>query len=144
MPPFHLYNVPMPVTGAAGVIFLASLAREPARQHYMAILVAVAGGAYLDGGLGPWEFPISLLVGYCASRGLQPRAGYKYIAAGWLVHTACDVLHHVKDLPMVKWIPTSSAECAITDAILAVWLFLGARGLFDTGDESMEMHKSVE
>jgi Family of unknown function (DUF6010) len=135
MPPFNLYNVPMPVTGAVGVILLASFARVPARQNYMAILVAVAGGAYLDGGLGPWEFPISLLVGYCASQGLHPRTGYNYIAAGWLVHTACDVHHHVKDPPMVKWIPTSLVECAITDAVLAAWMFLGARGLFDAREQ---------
>ena len=32
--------------------------------------------------------------------------GYYAISAGWLLHTAWDVLHHVWELPIVRWIPT--------------------------------------
>jgi hypothetical protein len=32
--------------------------------------------------------------------------GYRVISGGWLLRTAWDVLHHVWELPMVRWIPT--------------------------------------
>lgn len=45
----------------------------------MAIFVAGAGGAYLNGGLGVWEFPFAALMLYVAYRGLR---SYAFIGVG--------------------------------------------------------------
>ena len=45
-----------PAFGALVFIALMSMVSEPARQRFNAILVAGAGAAYLNGGLGGWEF----------------------------------------------------------------------------------------
>ena len=103
MPPFHLHNIPALVAIALRCISLESLAGEPACQKYMAIA---------DGGFGAWEFPAAIAVAFsfCTARGLQQQnselGGYRAISGGWLLRTAWDVLHHVWELPMVRWIPT--------------------------------------
>ena len=110
MPPFHFHNLPAPVAIALRCTSLASLAGELARQKYMAIALAVAGSAYMDSGFGAWEFPAAIAIAFCVARGLQQQkrdfGGYYAISAGWLLHTAWDVLHHVWELPIVRWIPT--------------------------------------
>jgi hypothetical protein len=51
-----------------------------------------------------------MAVAFCAVRGLQQQkgdfGGYRGISTGWLLHTAWDVLHHMWELPMVRWILT--------------------------------------
>ena len=104
-------------------ISLGSLIREPARRRYMAVFVGGAGAAYLNGGLGLFEFPFIGLMSYVAYRGLED---YRFIGAAWLLHTCWDVVHHLWGQPIVAFDPSSSAGCALTDSLLAVWFFLGA------------------
>jgi hypothetical protein len=118
----------MPVVIAIVFIALASLLKEPARQNFNAIFVAGAGAAYLNGGLGAWEFAFTAVATYCAYRGL---ASYGFIGLAWILHTLWDVVHHFYGRPIVYFQPTSSAGCAITDAILALWFFAGAPSLYD-------------
>jgi len=120
--------------GAAAVavaivfIFLVSLLEEPTRQRFMAIFVAGAGAAYLNGGLGLWEFLFTGVATYVAYRGLE---SYRFIGAAWVLHTMWDVVHHFYGNPIVFFAPTSSAQCAITDALIAVWFFRGAPSAYE-------------
>jgi hypothetical protein len=102
---------------------LASLIKEPARQRFNSILVAGAGAAYLNGGLGPWEFLYTAVATWVAYKGL---ASYRYIGVAWLMHTGWDVAHHFWGHPIMSFAPASSAQCAICDALLALWFFAGA------------------
>lgn len=112
-----------PLIVSAVWIALASLMRDPDKRVAQAIIVAVAAGAYMDGGFGQWELLFTVAVGFCAYRGLR---SYRWIAAGWAAHTVWDVLHHLNNHPMIAWLPASSFNCAVTDAVLAVWLFAHA------------------
>ena len=118
----------MAVVVAIAFIFLVSLLKEPTRQRFMAIFVAGAGAAYLNGGLGLWEFLFTGVATYVAYRGLE---SYRFIGAAWILHTMWDVAHHVYGHPIVFFVPTSSAQCAITDALIAVWFFAGAPSAYD-------------
>ena len=112
---------------AIAIIAGCSLIREPHRRHFSAILVAGAGAAYLSGGFGPWEFVFCALMTYVAFRGLE---NYRFIAAGWILHTIWDALHHLYGNPIVPFSPTSSLGCAICDPVLAIWYFFGAPSIF--------------
>lgn len=119
----------MPVVIAVVFVCLASLLREPARQRFNAVFVAGAGAAYLSGGgLGPGEFVFTAMITYLAYRGLD---SYLPIGLAWLLHTGWDVVHHLYGNPIVPFQATSSAGCAITDALLAVWFFMGAPSVYD-------------
>jgi hypothetical protein len=100
-----------------------SFVREPARQNFNAILVAGAGAAYLNGGLGLWEFPYIVVATLVAYRGLS---SYRFIAIAWLMHTAWDIVHHMYATPIWPWQPTSSAGCAVFDSAIAIWFWFGA------------------
>ncbi len=110
-------------------IFIATMSRlpEPTRRRCNAILVAGAGSAYLNGGFGALELPFAALVSYLAFRGLED---YRCIGVAWLCHTVWDVAHHVWGNPILSFQGTSSAGCAITDALIAVWFLRGAPELF--------------
>ena len=125
-PPFGLFDFFPPVLIALVFVALVSLLKEPTRQSFNAIFVAGAGAAYLNGGLGLWEFAFVPVATYAAWRGL---ADYRWIAIAWLLHTGWDVVHHFHGHPIVYFQPTSSAGCAISDALLAVWFFYGAPSL---------------
>jgi hypothetical protein len=114
---------------AIAVIFTAacSLVKEPSRRNFSAIILAGAGAAYLSGGFGKWEFAFCTLVAWIAFRGLND---YRFIGAGWILHTIWDVLHHFYGSPIVSFAPTSSLGCAICDPILAIWYFFGAPSVF--------------
>jgi hypothetical protein len=127
MPEVHAHNALTAVVVGVVAIVLVSLLREPKRQTLMAVVLGGAGGAYLNGGFGLWEFPFAIAVLFCAYNGLQ---SYRFIGVGWLLHTAWDVLHHRAGLPMLSLLPTSSFECAVTDMILAGWFFAGAPSAF--------------
>jgi Family of unknown function (DUF6010) len=60
------------------------------RRNFMAIMIGGAGAAYLNGGLGIWEFAFTAVVTYCAYKGLH---SYPFIGIGWLLHTGGDVIH---------------------------------------------------
>ena len=46
------------------------------------------------------------------------------------LHTGWDVVHHfLRRCPILSFQPTSSAGCAITDLLIALWFFAGAPSL---------------
>lgn len=116
-----------PLVVALLIIAGCSLFKEPDRRNFSAILVAGAGAAYLNGGLGAWEFAFCAVVTCLAYFGLRR---YWCIGAAWLLHTAWDVVHHLYGNPIVPFLPDSSFGCAICDAGLAAWYFLGAPSLY--------------
>lgn len=128
VPPLHAPEAIPPIIIAALYVVASSLLKEPSRRNFNAIMIAGAGAAYLSGGLGVWEFVFTALVTFCAYKGLQ---SYRYIAIGWLLHSGWDVLHHLYGNPIVPFAPTSSAGCAITDALIAIWFFADAPSVFD-------------
>jgi hypothetical protein len=128
VPEFTVMHAIAAVVIAILYIFLSSLVKEPERQKLSAIILAGAGAAYLNGGLGGWEFPFSALMTFMAYKGLTQ---YFAIGIGWLFHTVWDIVHHLYANPIVPFSPSSSAGCAVCDAILALWFFLQAPSVFD-------------
>lgn len=126
-PPVGVVDVLAAGIVAAIFVGLVSLLREPARQRFMAIFVAGAGAAYLNGGLGAWEFVFTSIATVCAYQGL---ASYRFIALAWVLHVFWDVAHHLYGHPIVFFVPTSSAQCAVTDTVIAVWFYVGAPGVW--------------
>ena len=133
IPVFHAPDVIVPFLVALVFMAASSLIREPQRRNFMAIMIGGAGAAYLSGGgLGKWEFAFTAVVTFCAYRGLH---SYRYIGAGWLLHTAWDLLHHFHGNPIIPFLPASSLGCAITDAVLAIWFFANAPSVFEAGKQ---------
>ena len=60
---------------------------------------------------------------FVAYRGLED---YRFVGAGWVLHTAWDVTHHLYGNPIIPFLPLSSFGCAICDLGLAAWYFAGA------------------
>ena len=116
-----------PVLGAVAFVVILSLVREPARQRFNAIFVAGAGAAYLNGGLGLWEFPFIAVATAAAYRGLD---SYRWIGIAWLLHAAWDVVHHLYGNPIWPWQPLSSFGCAVLDSLIALWFLAGAPSVF--------------
>jgi hypothetical protein len=125
----HLLDLASPVIVAFVYILCCSRIREPSRRNFNAIMIAGAGAAYLNGGLGIWEFAFTPVITFVAFQGLHD---YRYIGAGWILHTAWDVVHHRYGTPIVPFAPTSSAGCAICDLVLALWCFAGGRSIQDS------------
>jgi uncharacterized protein DUF6010 len=131
IPAFHAFDVIVPVAAAIFFIVGSSLIKEPSRRNFMAIMIGGASAAYLSGGgLGKWEFVFTAVVSYCAYRGLH---SYQFIGLGWILHAGWDLVHHFYGNPIIPFLPNSSAGCAITDAIIAVWFFANAPSVFDLG-----------
>lgn len=128
VPVFTVLNAAAAVGIACLFIILSSLLRPPVKQKYMAILIAGAGAVYLSGGLGGFEFAFCGIMSIIAYKGL---ASYNAIGAGWLLHTGWDVAHHLFGNPILPFSPSSSAGCAVCDAILAVWFFCQAPNVFN-------------
>ena len=128
VPAFQPFDAIPPVIIAGLYILASSLMREPNRRSFNAIMIGGAGAAYLSGGFGVWEFAFTGVVTLCAYKGLQ---SYRFIAIGWLLHALWDVMHHFYGNPIVPFAPTSSAGCAITDALIAIWFFADAPSVFD-------------
>jgi len=126
-PEIQLMDVVGPALGAVAFVLIMSLVREPARQHFNAIFVAGAGAAYLNGGLGLWEFPFIAVATAAAYLGLR---SYRFIGIAWLLHTAWDVVHHLYGNPIWPWMPLSSFGCAVLDALIAMWFLAGAPSVF--------------
>ncbi len=111
-------------------VLVNSLIPEPGRRRFNAVMVGGAGAAYLSGGgLGPWEFAFTAVLVYVAYRGLE---SWTFIGIGWLLHTAWDVVHHVRGEPIVPFAEHSSLGCAICDPVIAVWCLAGGPPLFAT------------
>jgi hypothetical protein len=126
-PSFTVLNGLMAVLIAVLYIVFSSLMQEPNRQKLMALILAGAGAAYLGGGLGPLEFVFCTVMTVLAYFGTKH---YYFIGIGWLLHTGWDITHHFYGNPIVPFSPSSSAGCAICDAILAIWFFCNAPGIF--------------
>ncbi|NUP40702.1 MAG: hypothetical protein HOY76_27730 [Streptomyces sp.] len=112
-----------------GVLYalLMSLIREPHRRRFNAVMVAGAGAAYLSGGgFGVWEFPATAAITYVAYRGLE---SWTFIGIAWLMHTAWDLLHHIKGNPIMPFYHESSMACAICDPVIALWCLRGGPSL---------------
>jgi hypothetical protein len=130
VPEFHSYDAIPPLVIAAVFVLLSSLLKEPSRRNFNAIMIGGAGAAYVSGGgLGICEFAFTAVVTFCAYKGLQ---SYRFIGIGWLLHTGWDVVHHFYGNPIVPFAPLSSAGCAITDALIAIWFFAEAPSVFDS------------
>ncbi|GAA3113977.1 hypothetical protein GCM10017600_59540 [Streptosporangium carneum] len=124
-----IMSVVPPVLIGLSYAVVTSLIREPHRRRFNAIMVAGAGAAYLSGGgLGGWEFVFTAAVTYCAYRGLE---SWTFIGVGWLLHTAWDVLHHLKGSPIIPFAHNSSLGCAICDPVIALWCLRGGPSLVD-------------
>ena len=123
----QVWDALFPALQALVFIAVMSLVREPARQRFNAIFVAGAGAAYLNGGLGLWEFPFIAVATAVAYLGLS---SYRFIGIAWLLHTAWDVVHHLWGNPIWPWQPLSSFGCAVLDAIIALWFLAGAPSVF--------------
>ena len=124
----HIMDLFGPIVVALLYISLCSLLQEPSRRNFNAIMIAGAGAAYLNGGFGIWEFAFTIVVTYCAYKGLQ---SYRFIGVGWLLHTGWDVMHHLYGTPIIPFVPTSSLGCAICDPVIALWCFAGAPSIYD-------------
>ncbi|TMR04193.1 hypothetical protein ETD83_09365 [Actinomadura soli] len=114
-----------------GLVFitLMSLNREPHRRRFNAVFVAGAGAAYISGGgLGLWELLFTAVVTFVAYRGLD---SWTFIGIGWLLHTAWDVVHHVKGDPIIPSFHDSSFGCALCDPVIALWALTGGRSVID-------------
>jgi hypothetical protein len=129
----HLVDIVAPVVVATLFIGATSLFKEPQRRNFNAIMIAGAGAAYLNGGLGIWEFAFTAVVTYCAYKGLT---SYGYIGLGWLLHTGWDVMHHLYGNPIVPFVPASSLGCAICDPIIAAWCLAGAPSVYGLAPKS--------
>lgn len=117
----------MPVVIGLLYITLSSLLREPARQKFNAVMIAGAGAAYLNGGLGVWELAFTAVVTLLAYRGLQD---YRFIGVGWLLHSGWDIVHHLYGNPILPFAATSSLGCALCDPVIALWCFVGGPSVF--------------
>ncbi|MFC9970981.1 DUF6010 family protein [Spirillospora sp. NPDC127200] len=122
-------SIAMPIVVGLIAVCLLSLISEPHRRRVNAVLVAGAGAAYLSGGgLGGWEFVLPVVMTYIAWRGLE---SWTFIGIGWLLHTAWDVVHHVKGSPIIPFAEHSSFGCAICDPVIALWCFAGGPSITD-------------
>jgi hypothetical protein len=116
-----------PVLVGVLYVLLMSLIHEPHRQKLNAVMVAGAGAAYLSGGgLGAWEFVFTIIVTYCAYRGLE---SWTFIGIAWLLHTCWDIAHHLHGNPIIPFAEHSSLGCAICDPVIAAWCFAGGPSL---------------
>ena len=117
-----------PVMIAILFILAVSPIKEPNRKRFMAILLAGAGAAYLNGGgLGKWEMVFCAAMTICSYQGLE---SYRLIGVGWLLHTGWDILHQLYGNPLLPFVATSSLGCAICDPLIAAWCFAGAPSFY--------------
>jgi len=122
-PPLQVLDFVGPAIGALAFVLIMSRVREPARRSFNAIFVAGASGAYLSGGLGPWELLYPAVAAPVAYLGLR---SHRFIGLAWLMHSCWDVVHHVWGNPIWPWMPTSSFGCMIFDALIAIWFLADA------------------
>ncbi|MFJ8035078.1 DUF6010 family protein [Streptomyces sp. NPDC096032] len=117
-------------------VVLMSLVPEPHRRRLNAVMVAGAGAAYLGGGgLGGWEFAFTAVATWVAYRGLD---SWTFVGVGWLLHTAWDVVHHLKGHPIVPFAHDSSFGCALCDPVIALWCLRGGRAPWNRGQGTDE------
>lgn len=124
--PLHVTDYALPAVGAVVFVLIMSLPKEPTRRNLNAVIAAGASGVYLSGGLGAWELPFPVVAGGVAYLGLRsPR----FIGVAWLMHGSWDVVHHLYGNAVLPFMPTSSFECLIFDALVGIWFLAGAPSL---------------
>lgn len=128
IPEFTLANFILAIILAPIFITIMSLLKEPLRQKINAGLIAVAGGAYINAGLMPFDQLFNVLLVFIAYKGLQ---NYKFIALGWVIHTCWDIVHHFYGSPIDFAIPDSTNVCAFFDVFIAIWFYYGAPSVFE-------------
>jgi hypothetical protein len=122
-------TVVAPLLIGALYVLVNSLIREPHRRRFNAVMVGGAGAAYLSGGgFGIWELAFTVVLTYCAFRGLD---SWTFIGIAWLLHTAWDVAHHLYGNPIVPFAEHSSLGCAICDPVIAVWCLAGGPSVIE-------------
>ena len=107
IPELHTQDAIMAIVVAIVLILVSSLLKEPNRQNLMPIMVRGAGAAYLNGGLGLWEFAFTAIVTFYAYKSLQ---SHSFIGLGWMLHTIWDVIHHFYRNQIIPFIQKSSAH----------------------------------
>lgn len=118
-------TVIVPVLIGGLYVLLSSLVPDRHRRPLNAVMVAGAGAAYLSGGaFGPWELAYTAAATYVAYRGLE---SWAFIGIAWLMHTAWDVAHHLKGVPLLPFAADSSLGCALCDPVIALWCLTGGR-----------------
>lgn len=111
------------LVGVGYVCLNSLIGSDQTRRLFNAVMVGGAGAAYLSGGgLGSWEFVFTGVATYVAYRGLE---SWTFVGIGWLLHTAWDVIHHVRGEPIVPFAEHSSLGCAICDPVIALWCLAG-------------------
>jgi hypothetical protein len=126
-PPLVVMDYAGPVVSATVFVLVMSKLKEPTRRTFNAILVAGAGGVYLNGGFGIWEVLYSAIATPVAYLGL---GSYPFIGFAWLMHAGWDIVHHLWGNPIWPFLPTSSFGCMIFDSLIAIWFLAGARSPF--------------
>jgi Family of unknown function (DUF6010) len=128
VPEFSFSNLVMATWLAPIFIVVMSLLKEPLRQKINAGLIAVAGGAYVNGGLGDLDRVFNVILVLTAYFGLKD---YKLIALGWVLHACWDVVHHFYGNAIDPTIPYSTNVCAFFDPMIALWFFFNAPSVFE-------------
>lgn len=122
-----LTSILFPILQSVVFITLIALIREPHRQWSMAILLAVAGGVYLNNEYQLFPAIFALVIGIFSFLGLK---NYQFIGIGWLLHSVYDWVHYFNGFPMLNNTPGTAFGCAIFDIGIAVYFLLGAPTLF--------------
>lgn len=116
------------IASIAVFLVLFGTIAEPRRQQAMVVILGVAAGVYIDGGMGWINIAFTIAIGYCAYRGLR---SYSWLGMGWLLHTGIDILQHRAGLPIWEVLPHSSFGCAVVDPVIALWCFASGPALND-------------
>lgn len=146
MPPiiprsFTAYDGAAAVVVALVVVLVSSRLMPGTRRSVHAIGVAGAGAAYLTAGLGPWEFVFTAAATVVAWRALTD---VRWIGVAWVMHAGWDVVHHLYAAPIVWAVPSSSAQCAVCDLVLAAWFLVGAPGVAGCPDPPPDVRNHGE
>jgi uncharacterized protein DUF6010 len=117
------------VLGLAFVVLVHTVPPQPARQ-LIALFLALTAGTYVCALLAQELFLGFIVLEFamaCAVFGLAVvglRASTIWLAAGYTLHGAWDLLHHPKAVPtrVVWWFPPT---CAAFDFVVALALVIG-------------------
>ncbi|EMF02186.1 DUF6010 family protein [Streptomyces mobaraensis] len=119
--PYLQYIAPVVI----GLVYalVMSLVDAKHRLRLNAVMVAGAGATYLSSdGLGGWELAFTALSTCVAYRALN---SWTFVGIGWLLHTAWDIVHHIKGSPLLPFVHDASLGCAICDPVIALWCLRG-------------------
>ncbi|MFT3708666.1 MAG: DUF6010 family protein [Archangium sp.] len=109
-----------PAIAALIFVLLMSRVPEPLRRRVNGAAVMGASGLYVSGGgFGVWELAYAAVAAFIGYRALT---SYRFIAIGWWLHAAWDLVHHFWGNPLWSFMPTSSWGCVIFDSLIAIWL----------------------